>query len=390
MKLFVPVERSDDETRVALSPETAKKLTALGFEVVIESGAGLHSRIPDDRFEAAGARIGGAGDAGDADVVLKVRRPSPQESKSYKNGALVIATMDPYGHEDDVRVMGEAGISAFAMEFMPRITRAQVMDVLSSQANLAGYQAVIEGAAVYDRALPMMMTAAGTVPAARIFVMGAGVAGLQAIATAKRLGAVVTATDVRPAAKEQVESLGGKFIAVEDEEFRQAETSGGYAKEMSKEYRDKQAALVASHIAKQDIVITTALIPGRPAPRLVTTEMLAAMAPGSVIVDLAVERGGNVEGAKPGEVVEIGGVSIVGYLNMAGRIAATASLLYAKNLLAFLETMVDKENKALAVNMEDELVKATLLTYGGKVVHPAFAPRQAEPVAETISSNGAV
>jgi H+-translocating NAD(P) transhydrogenase subunit alpha len=235
----------------------------------------------------------------------------------------------------------------------------------------------------------MMMTAAGTVPAARIFVMGAGVAGLQAIATAKRLGAVVTATDVRPAAKEQVESLGGKFIAVEDEEFRQAETSSGYAKEMSKEYRDKQAALVASHIAKQDIVITTALIPGRPAPRLVTTEMLAAMAPGSVIVDLAVERGGNVEGAKPGEVVEIGGVSIVGYLNMAGRIAATASLLYAKNLLAFLETMVDKENKALAVNMDDELVKATLLTHGGKVVHPAFAPKQAEPVAETISSNGA-
>jgi NAD(P) transhydrogenase subunit alpha len=388
MKLFVPVERSDDETRVALSPDTAKKLTALGFEVAVEAGAGLHSRIPDAQYEAAGARIGTAGDGGDADVVLKVRRPTPDESKSYKSGALVIATMDPYGHEDDVRAMGEAGVSAFAMEFMPRITRAQVMDVLSSQANLAGYQAVIEGAAVYDRALPMMMTAAGTVPAARVFVMGAGVAGLQAIATAKRLGAVVTATDVRPAAKEQVESLGGKFIAVEDEEFKQAETAGGYAKEMSREYRDKQAALVASHIAKQDIVITTALIPGRPAPRLVTTEMLAAMAPGSVIVDLAVERGGNVEGAKANEVVQIGGVSIVGYLNMAGRIAATASLLYAKNLLAFLETMVDKENKALAVNMDDELVKATLLTHGGKVVHPAFAPKQPEPVAETIPSNG--
>jgi NAD(P) transhydrogenase subunit alpha len=252
------------------------------------------------------------------------------------------------------------------------------MDVLSSQANLAGYQAVIEGAAVYDRAMPMMMTAAGTVPAARVFVMGAGVAGLQAIATARRLGAVVSATDVRPAAKEQVESLGGKFIAVEDDEFKQAETAGGYAKEMSKEYREKQAALVASHIAKQDIVITTALIPGRPAPRLVTTEMLASMAPGAVVVDLAVERGGNVEGAKSGEVVRIGGVSVIGYPNMAGRIAATASQLYAKNLFAFLETMVDKAGGKLAVNHEDELVKATLLTHGGHIVHPAFAPKKSE------------
>ncbi len=379
MKLFVPVERSDGETRVALSPDTAKKLAALGFDVVVESGAGEMSRIPDSQFEAAGARIGKAAHGADADVVLKVRRPTPKESKGYKSGALVIASMDPYGHEKDVEAMANAGISAFAMEFMPRITRAQVMDVLSSQANLAGYQAVVEAAATYDRALPMMMTAAGTVPAARVFVMGAGVAGLQAIATAKRLGAVVTATDVRPAAKEQVESLGAKFIAVEDDEFRQAETAGGYAKEMSKEYRDKQAALVASHIAKQDIVITTALIPGRPAPRLVSKEMLESMAPGSVVVDLAVERGGNVEGAKPGEIAKVGGVSIVGYPNMAGRIAATASLLYAKNLLAFLETLVDKEAKALAVNPDDELVKATLLTHGGKVVHPAFAPKEPAP-----------
>jgi NAD(P) transhydrogenase subunit alpha len=379
MKLFVPVERSDGETRVALSPDTAKKLIALGFDVVVESGAGELSRIPDSQYAAAGARIGKAGDGADADVVLKVRRPTPAESKAFKSGALVIASMDPYGHESDVEAMAKAGLSAFAMEFMPRITRAQVMDVLSSQANLAGYQAVVEAAAVFDRALPMMMTAAGTVPAARVFVMGAGVAGLQAIATAKRLGAVVTATDVRPAAKEQVESLGAKFIAVEDEEFRQAETAGGYAKEMSKEYREKQAALVASHIAKQDIVITTALIPGRPAPRLVTAQMLESMAPGSVVVDLAVERGGNVEGAKAGEIAKVGAVSVVGYPNMAGRIAATASQLYAKNLLAFLETLVDKGAKALAVNLEDELVKATLLTHGGKVVHPAFAPKQAAP-----------
>jgi NAD(P) transhydrogenase subunit alpha len=377
MKLFVPVERSDGETRVALSADTAKKLVAMGFDVVVESGAGELSRIPDAQFEAAGAKVGKGSEGSDADVVLKVRRPTPKESKSYKSGALVIASMDPFGHEDDVKAMADAGLSAFAMEFMPRITRAQVMDVLSSQANLAGYQAVIEAAAVYDRAMPMMMTAAGTVPAARVFVMGAGVAGLQAIATAKRLGAVVTATDVRPAAKEQVESLGAKFIAVEDEEFKQAETAGGYAKEMSKEYREKQAALVAMHIAKQDIVITTALIPGRPAPRLVTAQMLESMAPGSVVVDLAVERGGNVEGARAGEIVRVGGVSVVGHPNMAGRIAATASLLYAKNLVAFLETMVDKGAKALAVNWDDELVKATLLTHGGKVVHPAFAPKEA-------------
>ncbi len=274
------------------------------------------------------------------------------------------------------------------MEFMPRITRAQVMDVLSSQANLAGYQAVIEAAANYDRVLPMMMTAAGTVPAAKCFIMGAGVAGLQAIATARRLGAVVTATDVRPAAKEQVESLGAKFIAVEDEEFKQAETSGGYAKEMSKEYQAKQAELVANHIAKQDIVITTALIPGRPAPRLVSSEMIKSMKAGSVIVDLAVERGGNVEGAKADGVARIGGVSVVGYTNMAGRIAASASLLYAKNLLAFLETLIDSKTGKLAVDWEDELVKATLLTRSGKIVHSAFSQKRA-PAGKTATRSGA-
>ena len=286
--------------------------------------------------------------------------------------------MDPYGNDAAVQALAEAGVTAFAMEFMPRITRAQSMDVLSSQANLAGYQAVIDAAAEYDRALPMMMTAAGTVPAAKVFVMGVGVAGLQAIATARRLGAVVTATDVRPAAKEQVASLGAKFLAVEDEEFKAAETAGGYAKEMSKEYQAKQAALTADHIAKQDIVITTALIPGRPAPKLVSAAMVASMKPGSVIVDLAVERGGNVEGAVPGEVVVTGnGVKIVGHLNVPGRVAASASLLYAKNLYAFLETMVDKAAKALAINRDDELVKATMLTDDGGVVHPSFAHLEA-------------
>jgi len=372
--VFIPRETVGDESRVAASPDTVKRMAALGLDVIVESGAGKSSRILDAEYQAAGAAIGKAADAGKADVVLKVRRPAGAELKSYKRGAIVIATMDPYGNEGDVEAMAKAGVTAFAMEFMPRITRAQSMDVLSSQANLAGYQAVIDAAEEYDRALPMMMTAAGTVPAAKVFVMGVGVAGLQAIATAKRLGAVVTATDVRPAVKEQVQSLGAKFLAVEDEEFKAAETAGGYAKEMSKEYQAKQAQLTADHIAKQDIVITTALIPGRPAPRLVSAQMVKSMRPGSVIVDLAVERGGNVEGAVAGKVVVSGdGVKIVGHLNMPGRIAASASLLYAKNLYTFLETMVDKGSKQITLNREDELVKATMLTDGGAVVHPNFA-----------------
>ena len=283
--------------------------------------------------------------------------------------------MDPYGNEAALSALARRASSAFAMELMPRITRAQAMDVLSSQANLAGYRAVIDGAADYGRALPMMMTAAGTVPAAKVFVMGAGVAGLQAIATARRLGAIVTATDVRPAAKEQVESLGAKFIAVEDEEFKQAETAAGYAKEMSKEYQEKQAALVAEHVKKQDIVITTALIPGRPAPRLISAEMVRSMRPGSVIVDLAVERGGNVEGVKPDQVTDVNGVKIVGYRNVPGRLAASASSLYARNLFNFVELLIDKKTKALAVNWDDEIVKATALTRDGAVIHPNFQPK---------------
>ncbi|MFZ0607022.1 MAG: NAD(P) transhydrogenase subunit alpha, partial [Xanthobacteraceae bacterium] len=294
-----------------------------------------------------------------------------------KKGAIVIAIMDPFGQEAALRAMADAGVTAFAMELLPRITRAQGMDVLSSQANLAGYRAVVDAAAEFGRALPMMMTAAGTVPAAKVFIMGAGVAGLQAIATARRLGAIVTATDVRPAAKEQVESLGAKFIAVEDEEFKAAETAGGYAKEMSKDYQAKQAALVADHIKKQDIVITTALIPGRPAPRLVSKQMVESMRPGSVLIDLAVERGGNVEGVRPDAVAEVGGVKIVGYGNVPGRLAATASSLYAKNLLAFLDVLIDKKTKTLAVNWDDEIVKATALTRDGAIVHPNFKPKTA-------------
>ncbi|MCO4318899.1 Re/Si-specific NAD(P)(+) transhydrogenase subunit alpha [Phyllobacterium sp. 21LDTY02-6] len=372
--IFIPAEGGSGEPRVAASTDTVKRMVALGFDVVVESGAGTLSRIVDEDYAKSGATIGSASDAARADVILKVRRPNTTELKSYKRGAAVIAAMDPYGNDDAVAAMAAAGVSAFAMEFMPRITRAQSMDILSSQANLAGYQAVVDAAAEYDRALPMMMTAAGTVPAAKVFIMGVGVAGLQAIATARRLGAVVTATDVRPAAKEQVASLGAKFLAVEDDEFKAAETAGGYAKEMSKEYQAKQAALTADHIAKQDIVITTALIPGRPAPKLISAAMVASMKPGSVIVDLAVERGGNVEGAVAGKVVTTAnGVKIVGHLNVAGRLAASASQLYAMNLYAFLETLVDKTTRTLAIKPDDELVKATLLTHEGAVIHPTFA-----------------
>jgi NAD(P) transhydrogenase subunit alpha len=376
MKIAIAAEIDPGEPRVAATPETVKKMIGLGAEVAVEPGAGIKSGILDADYAAAGATVGKEAVAG-ADVVLKVRRPSADELKRYNKGALVIAIMDPYGNDAALRAMAKAGITAFAMELMPRITRAQSMDVLSSQANLAGYRAVIDASAEYGRAFPMMMTAAGTVPAARVFIMGVGVAGLQAIATARRLGAVVTATDVRPATKEQVESLGAKFLAVEDEEFKNAQTAGGYAKEMSKEYQAKQAALVAEHIKKQDVVITTALIPGRPAPRLISAEMVKSMKPGSVIVDLAVERGGNVEGVKAGEVADVNGVKIVGFNNVAGRLAASASALYAKNLLTFLDILVDKKDKKLAVNWDDEIVKATALTRDGAIVHPSFLPKSA-------------
>ncbi|MDR6772557.1 Re/Si-specific NAD(P)(+) transhydrogenase subunit alpha [Azospirillum sp. BE72] len=388
MKIAIPRERRPGERRVAASPETVKKLKALGLDVVVESGAGLGSSLPDAAYEAAGAAI--AADAAaalaDADIVLKVQRPliaaegGEDELALIRKGALLFAILNPYNSRDHVKAYADAGVNAFAMEFMPRITRAQVMDVLSSQANLAGYKAVVDAASEYGRAFPMMMTAAGTVPPARAFIMGVGVAGLQAIATAKRLGAIVSATDVRPAVKEQVQSLGGSFVAVENEEFKQAETAGGYAKEMSDDYKRQQAALVAEHIKKQDIVITTALIPGRKAPILVTAEHVASMKPGSVIIDLAVEQGGNVEGAKLGEVVTTtNGVKIVGHANYASRIAESASLLYAKNLLALLTSLHGKET-GVAVNWDDEIVKAIALTRDGAIVHPAFADtREAQP-----------
>jgi len=363
MRIAVARESEPGEGRVAATPETVKKMRALGAEVAVEAGAGISSGIPDAEFTTAGATVTTGATTG-VDVVLKVRRPSASELAGYKKGALVIAMMDPYGADAALEAMAKAGVTAFAMELMPRITRAQAMDVLSSQANLAGYRAVIDAAAEYGRALPMMMTAAGTVPAAKVFIMGAGVA-------------IVTATDVRPAAKEQVESLGAKFVAVEDEEFKQAETAAGYAKEMSKEYQAKQAALVAEHIKKQDIVITTALIPGRPAPRLVFKDMVASMRPGSVIVDLAVERGGNCELAKSDEVVDAAGVKIVGYRNVPSRIAASASSLYARNLFAFLDILIDKKNKALAVDWNDEIVRATALTRDGAVIHPSFSSKSA-------------
>jgi H+-translocating NAD(P) transhydrogenase subunit alpha len=376
MKVAVAAEVDAGEPRVAATPETVKKIIDLGVEVAVEPGAGMESGIPDADFSTAGAAVTADAMNG-ADIVLKVRRPLAAELSRLKRGAIVIAIMDPYGHDDALRALADAGLISFAMELLPRISRAQLMDVLSSQANLAGYRAVIDASAEYDRALPMMMTAAGTVPAAKVFVMGAGVAGLQAIATARRLGAVVSATDVRPAAKEQVESLGAKFIAVEDEEFKAAETAGGYAKEMSKEYQAKQATLVAEHVKKQDIVITTALIPGRPAPRLISKDMVASMRRGSVIVDLALERGGNVEGVKADTVTDVGGVKIIGYSNMAGRLAATASSLYARNLYAFLELLIDKKTKSLAINWDDDIVKATALTRGGAIVHPSFKPKTA-------------
>ena len=374
MKIAVAKEIDPSEPRVAASPDTVKKFKALGVDVAVESGAGIKSGMPDAEFTAAGATVS-ADALVDADIIIKVKRPEVSELARYRRGALVMAIMDPYGNDAALKAMADAGVAAFAMELMPRITRAQVMDVLSSQANLAGYRAVIEGAEAFGRAFPMMMTAAGTVPATKLFVMGVGVAGLQAIATARRLGAIVTATDVRPATKEQVESLGAKFLAVEDEEFKNAQTAGGYAKEMSKEYQAKQAALTAEHIKKQDVIITTALIPGRPAPRLVTMDMVKSMRPGSVLVDLAVERGGNVEGVKLGEAVEIDGVKIIGFPNLAGRVPASASSLYARNLFAFIETMIDKTSKALAVNWDDDLVKATALTKDGAIVHPNFQPK---------------
>jgi proton-translocating NAD(P)+ transhydrogenase subunit alpha len=377
VKIAVTAEASN-EPRVAISPETVKKFLGLGCTVAIEAGAGARSRFSDADLQAAGAEIAanGADALRDADVLLSVARPSDDAVKSLKSGAIAVAMMDPFGERAALDAMAATGATAFTMEFMPRISRAQSMDVLSSQANLAGYKAVVDAASMFEQAMPMMMTAAGTVPAAKLFVMGVGVAGLQAIATARRLGAIVSATDVRPATKEQVASLGAKFIAVEDEEFKQAQTAAGYAKPMSEAYQQKQSELVASHIANQDIVITTALIPGRPAPKLITTAMVESMRPGSIIVDLAAERGGNCEVTKAGDITEHSGVRIAGPVNLAGAVPVNASALYARNLLTFLTPLIDKESGKLAIDWEDELVQGTLLTKDGKVVHPNLLPKE--------------
>jgi len=382
MKIAVPKERRPYETRVAASPETVNKLPVFGAEVAVEVGAGTASAMTDTAYAAAGATLAktAAELYGGADVILKVQRPLAEELTQVARGTMLVAILDPYRQGRDMQLLAEAGLAAYAMDLMPRITRAQSMDVLSSQANLAGYKAVLDAGAHFGGAFPMMTTAAGTVKPAQVLVMGAGVAGLQAIATAKRLGGVVHATDVRPAAKEQVASLGGKFVAVEDEEFKQAETAAGYAKEMSKEYQAKQAALIAETIAKMDVVITTAAIPGRPAPRLVTDAMLASMKPGAVVVDLAVDTGGNVEGIVAGEVVERHGVQLVGYRNVAARLPAVASQLYARNLLTFLQLSLDKESKGLKVNWDDEIIKGTLIAKDGAIVHPALKKAEA-PVA---------
>ncbi|MEM7695545.1 MAG: NAD(P) transhydrogenase subunit alpha [Pseudomonadota bacterium] len=382
MKIAVPVEA--DDTRVAATPDVVKRYVGMGATVAIAAGAGADARITDDAFKDAGATIAAsnAEAVGSADIVLTVVRPTAEVLGAMKKGAIVVGALDPFGDREGLQAMADAGVAAVAMELMPRITRAQSMDILSSQANLAGYQAVIDAAEAFDRAIPMMMTAAGTVPAARVFVMGAGVAGLQAIATARRLGAAVSATDVRPAAKEQVASLGAKFVAVENDEFKAAEDAGGYAKEMSDDYKRQQAELVAAHVAKQDIVITTALIPGRPAPNLVSAEMVTSMQPGSILVDLAVERGGNVDGSVAGEIVEVGGAKIIGYKNVPGRIANTSSLLYAKNLYTFVDTiLVDKESKNLAPKWDDEVMTATLLTRDGALVHERFGGPAAKSAA---------
>jgi NAD(P) transhydrogenase subunit alpha len=374
MTTIAVTTESGAEPRVAVSPETAKKLVALGSTVKIEAGAGLRSRFADNLYATQGASIAAsaAEAVAGADMLLGVRRPAADSVKALKPGALVVAMLDPYSDRPGLEALAATGASLFAMELMPRITRAQSMDVLSSQANLAGYKAVVDAASMFEQAVPLMMTAAGTVPAAKVFVMGVGVAGLQAIATARRLGAIVSATDVRPATKEQVASLGAKFIAVEDEEFKQAQTAAGYAKPMSAEYQKKQAELVANHIKGQDVVITTALIPGRPAPRLITRAMVESMRPGAVIIDLAAERGGNCELTKPGEIVEHNGVRISGPLNLAGSVPVNASSLYAKNVLNFLEPMFDKKDKTLKINWDDEVIKGTLVAKGGKLVHPSL------------------
>jgi NAD(P) transhydrogenase subunit alpha len=381
MKIAVLKERRPYEMRVAATPDTVKKYRALGYDVVVETGAGIESACPDSQYAAAGATIAPTAAVAfqGADIVLKVQRPmtageGQDEASLIQPGATLIGMLNPYAARGDLETYANNQVTAMTMELVPRITRAQAMDVLSSQSNLAGYRAVIDAAEQFGRAFPMMMTAAGTIAPARVLVMGAGVAGLQAIATARRMGAIVSATDVRPVAKEQVQSLGATFVMFENEETKQAETSGGYAKEMSEDYKRRQAELIAETIKKQDVVICTALIPGRAAPQLITEDMLQTMKPGSVVVDLAVEQGGNCALSEAGKVVEAYGVRIVGYRNVPSRIAVDASSLYARNVLSFVTLISAKSGGQLSVNWEDEIVKAVTLTHNGAVVHSQFRP----------------
>jgi H+-translocating NAD(P) transhydrogenase subunit alpha len=372
MKIAIPKEIREHEKRVAATPDTVKKLVALGATVIIESGAGMASALSDSAFKEVGAEI--ATDAAsalkDADVVFKVQGPTDDEVGLIKEGAVLVSTLAPTQNRDMIKALADRKIMACAMELMPRITRAQSMDVLSSQSNLAGYKSVLDATDEFGRAMPMMMTAAGTVAPARVFVLGAGVAGLQAIATARRLGAIVSATDVRAVAKEQVESLGASFVMVETDDAEDGETAAGYAKEMSDDYKEKQAALVREHLAKQDIAICTALIPGRAAPTLIDDDMVKSMKQGSVIVDLAVESGGNCTMSKVGEVVEVDGVKIIGHHNWPSRIAVDASALYARNLLNFITPLIDTESGNLNIDWEDEIIQGVALTRDGEIVHP--------------------
>ena len=374
LRLVVLRETTEHETRVAVTPDLAKRYTDAGYQVVVETNAGQAAGYPDDQYKQAGAVIAADGKAAlkEADLFLTVQAPTVEQLQQLRQGAVVVGLLDPHRQRVLLDVAAAQHVTLCAMELVPRISRAQSMDVLSSQANLAGYRAVLEAAYAYPKAFPMLMTAAGSIAPARVFVMGAGVAGLQAIATAKRLGAIVSATDVRLAAKEQVESLGASFVMVDDEELRSAETGGGYAKEMSDAYKQKQAAFVAEHIQKQDIVICTALIPGRPAPVLVTEDMVQTMKPGSVIVDMAVSNGGNYPGSVKDHVTQQHGVTVIGYSNLPARIAADASQLYAKNLQTFLGVITDPRGPVFAIKWDDDIVRGVVLTHDGKIVHPQF------------------
>jgi len=370
MKIGIPREQQPGEHRVAASPETVKKLAAAGVELIVEHGAGVEAAIADDAFAKAGATLGDAAAVWGAELVFKVQRPTDDEMGHLRQGLMLVGALDPHPHREQVEAYAEKGVTAFALELLPRTTRAQAMDILSSQANLAGYKLVVDSVAAYARCMPMMMTAAGTVTPAKFFVVGAGVAGLQAIATAKRMGAVVTATDVRPAARQEIESLAAKFVGFIPEG---GATEGGYARPLTPEEQKQQAEMVAKHLETQDIVVTTAQIPGRKAPRIITAEMIKSMKAGAVVMDLAAESGGNVEGSVPGEVVRTeNGVTIIGAQNLPAKLAPASSLLYAKNLMNFVMLLVDKESKSFKINEADDLVKGTLITRDGKVVHPSL------------------